>query len=84
MKKKIAILGSTGSIGVNSLKIIEKKKSIFKIKILMAKKNYKAICNQINSFKPEIFIIDDLNTYLKIKKKYKNFKTKILVGIAHL
>ena len=77
MKKKIAILGSTGSIGVNSLKIIEKKKSIFKIKILMAKKNYKAICNQINSFKPEIFIIDDLNTYLKIKKKYKNFKTKI-------
>ena len=77
MKKKIAILGSTGSIGVNSLKIIEKKKSIFKIKILMAKKNYKSICNQINSFKPEIFIIDDLNTYLKIKKKYKNFKTKI-------
>ena len=64
MKKKIAILGSTGSIGVNSLKIIQKKKSIFKIKILMAKKNYKFICNQINSFKPEIFILSIKNISL--------------------
>ena len=46
MKKSISILGSTGSIGINTLKILKKKK-LFKINILAANKNYKLICKQI-------------------------------------
>ena len=45
MKKKISILGSTGSIGLNSIKIINKKKNLFKINILVANKNYKKMEN---------------------------------------
>ena len=44
MKKIISILGSTGSIGHNSLKILSKKKKLFKINILAANKNYSLIC----------------------------------------
>ena len=49
MKKKISILGSTGSIGLNTLKIIEKNKKLFEINILAANKNYKLICKQIKN-----------------------------------
>ena len=64
----IAILGSTGSIGINSLKIFSKKNKLFKINILAANKNYKLICRQINQFKPEIFIINDSKVFKKVKK----------------
>ena len=45
MRKSISILGSTGSIGLSTLKIIDKKKSNFKINILAANKNFFANCS---------------------------------------
>lgn len=78
MKKKISILGSTGSIGLSSLKIIKIKRELFQPYIFSANKNYKKITNQIKLFKPEYFIIHDKNIYEKIKKKFSNKKTKIL------
>ena len=47
MKKFISILGSTGSIGLSTLKIINKKKNFFSIKLLSANKNYHMIDKQI-------------------------------------
>ena len=75
MKKNISILGSTGSIGLNVLKIVNKKKFFFNINILAANKNYKLICDQIIKFKPKVFIINNHQTYLKVKK---NLKKRIL------
>ena len=46
MKKKIAILGSTGSIGKNLVNIIKKDKSSFEVVLLTANKNYKALNKQ--------------------------------------
>ena len=77
MKKKIAILGSTGSIGSTSLKIIEKNRNLFNIEILSANKNYKRICNQIIKFKPRYFIVTNNKIFLKIKKRFKKKKIKI-------
>lgn len=81
MKKKISILGSTGSIGKTSLKIISKKRKLFDINILVANRNYKEICKQIVKFKPKKFIVIDKNTYLKVKKFAKKKKTKIFLNI---
>ena len=53
MKKKIAILGSTGSIGTTSLNIFKKNKNKFDIILLAANKNYSLICKQIKVFKHE-------------------------------
>ena len=75
MKKKIAILGSTGSIGKNLIEIIKKDKKQFKIELLTANKNYKEILNQAKVFGVKNIIITDRESFQKIKrKKLKNIK----------
>ncbi len=71
MKKKIAILGSTGSIGTNTLEIIKKNKNIFEISVLAAGSNFNKISKQIKMYKPKNFIISDKLTFKKIQKKFK-------------
>ena len=70
MKKLLSILGSTGSIGLTTLKIIKKKK-LFKPYIFSANKNYKEICKQIILYKPSYFLINNELIYKKIKKNLK-------------
>ena len=76
MKKKISILGSTGSVGLSSLKIIDKQINLFEPYLFSANKNFSLICKQIIKYKPEIFIINEKNTYEKVKEKFKNKKIK--------
>jgi len=77
MKKKIAILGSTGSIGQTSLDVVRKNLKEFNIFILSANSNYNLINSQIKKYKPKIFVVNDLEVFKKIKKKYRNKKIKI-------
>ena len=84
MKKKIIILGSTGSVGQTTLRIIKDKKKLFIIETLLAYKNYKKICYQINKFKPKNFIIANKNIFLKVKKKYLNKKINIFNNLNDL
>ncbi len=76
MKKKIAILGSTGSIGKSTLSIIEKNKNEFDIVLLSTNKNYQEIKKQCKIFKPKFLIISNNETYSKF---IKNNRTKIKV-----
>ncbi len=77
MIKKIAILGSTGSIGTASLNIFEKDIKKFKILLLSANSNYSLINKQIKKYKPKYFVINNIVVCEKIKKKYKKNKIKI-------
>ena len=74
MKKKIAILGSTGSIGKTTLSIIDKNKKDFSVYLLSINKNLNEIIKQSKKFRPKYVIINDFQTYLKFKKKIKNIK----------
>ena len=75
MIKKIAILGSTGSIGKTSLKIIEKNKKNFKIELLTTKENYKLLLNQAKKFNVKNIIITDKKKYqIALSKKIKSIK----------
>ncbi len=78
MKTTISILGSTGSIGMNTFKIINKKINNFQINLLSANKNLKLISEQIESYKPKFFIINDKIIFEKVSKKFKKSNTKIL------
>ena len=78
MKKTISILGSTGSIGLNTFKIINKRKKNFQISLLSANKNLKLISKQIRIYKPKLFIINDKRIFKKVAEKFKKSKTKIL------
>ena len=71
MKKKIAILGSTGSIGESLLKIIEKDIENFDIILLSANKNYNKLLKQAKKFKVKNLIIIDFNAFKKAKLIYK-------------
>ncbi len=71
MKKKIAILGSTGSVGKQTIDIIRKNKKNFKVLLLTANKNHKLLSKQIKEFKVKNVIISDENSYLILKKKFK-------------
>ena len=72
--KTISILGSTGSIGLNVLKII--RKNYFKVVLLSAKQNTKLINRQLNIYKPKYFVIEDYKTFVQIKKNSKIKKQK--------
>ena len=76
-KKKIAILGATGSIGLNLINIIEKDKKNFDIVLLAANKNFKKLLNIAKKFEVKNIIISDPESYQKLKNKYKNKKIKI-------
>ena len=71
MKKKIVILGSTGSIGKNIIKIIKKDKKNFDIKLLSTNKNISEVIKQAKEFKVKNVIINDYSKFSETKKKYK-------------
>ena len=74
MKKKIAILGSTGSIGKQTLKIIKKDKKNFDVVLLSTNKNTKLILEQAKKFNVKNIVIKNYESYLKLKKKIKYLK----------
>jgi len=72
IKKKIAILGSTGSIGKCLINILKKDKKNFEITLLTVNKNTKELFQQIKFFKVKNIIITDKEKYILAKKVLKN------------
>ena len=77
MKKTIAILGSTGSIGKNLIKIIENNKHNFKVELLSTDKNFKVLYKQAVKLKVKNIIINNKISYQLALKKKINKKIKI-------
>ena len=77
MKKNIAILGSTGSIGKILLNIVKKNNSFFKIILLTANKDHKTLYSQAKKFGVKNLIITNYESYKILKKKCKNKKINI-------
>ena len=84
MKKKIAILGSTSSIGKSLLNIIKKDKKNFKIELLTANTNYKDLIAQAVKFNVQNIIITDPDSFKKTKFFCKNKKINIFQNFEKL
>jgi len=82
--KKIAIFGSTGSIGSSLLKIIENDKKNFKIELLTANKSYKKLIKQAKFFNVKNIIISDNNSFLIATKLLKNTNVKVFKNFNSL
>ena len=80
MKKKIAILGSTGSIGKSTLDIIRKDKKNFDVVFLSANNNYKKLIQQAKEFDVKNVLIKNTIFYERTKKSLKKCKTKVYSG----
>ena len=77
MKKKIAILGSTGSIGKSTIEIIRKDKKNFDVVLLTTNNNYREILKQAKEFRVRNIVINNKKHYFNLKKKLKNNKINI-------
>ena len=84
MKKKIAILGSTSSIGKSLLRIVEKDKKNFKIELLTANKNYKDLISQAKKFQVKNIVITDPQSFKKTKQIIKNKRLNIFQNFNNL
>ena len=77
MKKKIILLGSTGSIGRTFLNILKADVNNFDILLLTADKNILQLLKQLKIFKVKNIIVNDKKSFLKVKKILKNKKINI-------
>lgn len=77
--KNIAVLGSTGSIGKQTLEVAAANPDKLKIKVLAAHVNDKLMEEQIEQFAPEIAVLTDEKAALRLKSRYSG-QTKILSG----
>ncbi len=80
MPKKIAILGSTGSIGLSTLKVVQKLKPSFQVVGLTAFRNAKELAKQIKTFKPKMAAILDEDFFPQLKALTKGTSTRLLTG----
>ena len=84
MKKKICILGSTGSIGKTTLEIISKNKKDFNVVLLSGNNNVKLLISQTKKFKPKYIYSNNLHTKEKIKIYCKNNKINFIDDLSLL
>ena len=84
MKKKIIILGSTGSIGTTLIDIIKKNQNKFIVELLTANKNSRLLIKQAKLLKVKNIIITDKKEFKKVVSKNKNKKLKIFNNFNYL
>ncbi|MDY6800030.1 MAG: 1-deoxy-D-xylulose-5-phosphate reductoisomerase [Bacteroidota bacterium] len=80
MKKRIAILGSTGSIGTQTLDVIEQNPAHFEVEVLTAKNNARLLIEQTKKFNPNTIVIANENKYNELVDALNNFPVKIYAG----
>ena len=78
--KKIAILGSTGSIGTQTLEVISDNKNIFEVELLSAFSNDNLLISQAIKYKPKAIIFGDISKEKVIREKLKNENIEIYFG----
>ncbi|MCF2520979.1 1-deoxy-D-xylulose-5-phosphate reductoisomerase [Dyadobacter sp. CY351] len=84
MKKNIAILGSTGSIGTQALEVIEANPEIFSVAVLTAQDNADLLIEQAAKFLPKEVVIGNEKHFDKVKSALSSFNIKVYSGIEAL
>jgi len=80
IKKRIAVLGSTGSIGTQAIEVIEKNKDHFELEVITAQSNADLLIKQAIKYKPNSVVIGDDKLYLKVSDALQNFDIKVFSG----
>ena len=80
MKKKIAILGSTGSIGTQALDVIAANSDLFEVEVLTAQSNADLLIEQAAKFKPNVVVIGQETLYDKVNAALDPLDIKVYCG----
>ena len=84
MKKRIVILGSTGSIGRQTLEVIQSHPDAFEVEVLTAQNNASLLIDQAKKFKPNAVVIVNEDHYKMVKQALKNDNIKVFSGESSL
>jgi len=82
--KRIALFGSTGSIGTQALDVIAANPNRFSAEILTAQTNFELLIAQAEKFNPNCVVIGDETKYLKVKQALAHTTVKVFAGEAAL
>ena len=80
---KVAILGSTGSIGTQALDVIAANPEIFKVQVLTAHANHRLLRQQIERFRPEFAVLTDAQAAKEMTQQDLPPEVKFAQGIRH-
>ena len=80
MKKKVAILGSTGSIGVQTLNVIRRHPELFQVEVLVAGSNADLLLKQAQEFEPNVVVIADKSKYGNLSDALADTEIKVFAG----
>lgn len=80
MKKRIALLGSTGSIGVQSLEVIANNPDRFEVEVLTANNNIGLLIEQARKFHPNVVVIANEEKYPELKEALRDEPVKVYAG----
>jgi 1-deoxy-D-xylulose-5-phosphate reductoisomerase len=80
MKKGIAILGSTGSIGTQTLEVISEHKNLFSVEVLTANNNCDLLIEQAKKYKPNTVVIVNQAKYDKVNSELSKLGIKVYAG----
>ena len=80
MKQKIALLGSTGSIGLQTIDIVRENPDLFEITTLSANHNWEKLAQQALEFDPDSVVIADERYYLPLKEALERTPVKVYAG----
>ena len=78
--KRIAILGSTGSIGTQSLEVIEQNPDAFEVEVLTANNNVDLLIQQAKKFQPNVVVIANKDNYPIVSEALENEDIKVYAG----
>lgn len=80
MKKQIAILGSTGSIGSQALQVIEEHSDLYEVYALTANNRVELLIEQARKFRPEVAIIANEDKYMRLRDALADLPIKVYAG----
>ncbi len=79
-RKRIALFGSTGSIGTQALEVIASNSDLFSAEVLTAHSNDELLVRQALRFNPNIVVIGDERRYLRVKEALASTDIKVFAG----
>ncbi|MDG5800468.1 1-deoxy-D-xylulose-5-phosphate reductoisomerase [Marinilabiliaceae bacterium ANBcel2] len=80
MQKRVAILGSTGSIGTQALEVIDAHPDLFSVEVLTANNNVQLLVSQAKRYSPNVVVIANKEKYNEVKDKLADEPVKVYSG----
>lgn len=81
MKKNLAIMGATGSIGTQTLEVVRQHPEHFNVEVLTAHSNIELLAQQAEEFNPNVVVIADESKLPALKQKLAHLSTKVYDGV---